>query len=74
MSELTENTLPRYYAKEIECIWCGCIINKKEVPHYFKTIGNGDLLRVWNCPNCHNGVNGGFYSENITKLRELGIE
>ena len=63
----TEETLRRFYADEIKCIFCGVLISKKETPIYEKD-KKGHWFRIWNCLNCT-----GSYREDITELRKLGL-
>lgn len=63
----TEETLKRFYAKEIRCPFCGCMISKKEMPYYYKN-DKEDIIRKWNCSVCS-----AYYSENITELQKRGI-
>lgn len=64
----TEDTLPRFYAKKIQCINCGKMIDKQEMPEYLRGYNNGDMVRKWRCKVCWMG----FYQENVSELQRLG--
>ncbi len=65
----TEDTLPRFNAKVIQCVMCGFPINKKEDFPKIEKADNGDIVRKWNCLNC--GM--GSYQENVSELQRLGL-
>lgn len=64
----TEETLKRFYAKEIKCLFCGSMISKKRSPNRYKKNEMGDILRIWNCLMCP-----AYYSENVTELQKRGM-
>lgn len=64
---ITENTLPRFFAKEIKCGFCGNTFSKM-IPNTYKKNEMGDVLRVWDCPVCP-----GSYLENVSELLRMGL-